>query len=189
MEAGVDAFRERRAGREREQLGQPVADAVDDGDRTVGATDPHVHVQPEGVVLPDDVPEELVVAPVVRRVDDPLILPVGPRMRARRPERDPEPARGLQQLGPTLRERCDRFRDARTAARLDLDLGGDQLAGDVVCERRLVDQRPELLVPVDHVEAVGIEECELLLHGHAEVGSVVEALTCLSEELVVADRL
>ena len=46
-----------------------------DADRAVGAADADVDVDPEAVVAPDDVAEELVVPPVVRRVDDPLLLP------------------------------------------------------------------------------------------------------------------
>ena len=58
--------------------------------RAIGAVDADVHVQPEGVVAPDDVAEELVVAAVVRRVDDALLLPRAPRMRAGGRESDAE---------------------------------------------------------------------------------------------------
>ena len=59
-------------------------------ERAVGAPDPDVNVEAERVVLPDDVAEELVVAPVVRRVDDPLVLPVRPRVGAGGAEREAE---------------------------------------------------------------------------------------------------
>ena len=65
VQEGEDVLDERRAGREREQLRQDVAQAVDDRDRPVGAADPDVDVQAEGVVAPDDVAEQLVVAAIV----------------------------------------------------------------------------------------------------------------------------
>ena len=40
-----------------------------------------MHVHPEGVVPPDDVAEQLVVPAIVRRVDDPLLLPRAPGVR------------------------------------------------------------------------------------------------------------
>src|SRR5262249_32040133 len=82
VEAAVHAFHERRAGAEREQLGQVIAQTVTDGDRPVGPVDRHVYVEAEAVVAPDDVLEDLVVPPVVRSVDDPLVLPRAPRVRA-----------------------------------------------------------------------------------------------------------
>ena len=45
--------------------------------------------RPKRVVAPDDVPQQLVVAAVVRRVDDALVLPPRPRMRSGAAERDP----------------------------------------------------------------------------------------------------
>ena len=86
VEPAVDALDERRARREREQLRQVRAERRADADRAVGAVDPDVDVEAERVVAPDDVAEELVVAAVVRRVDDPLLLPRAPRMRSCRGE-------------------------------------------------------------------------------------------------------
>ena len=73
-----------------------------DRDRPVGAGDPDVHVQPEGVVAPDDVAEDLVVAPVVRRVDDPLVLPAAPRVRPGAAEPDLQLARNGVDLRAAL---------------------------------------------------------------------------------------
>ena len=89
VEAAVHALDERRAGREGEQVREEGAQAVVDGDGAVGAADADVDVQAEGVVPPDDVAQELVVAAVVRRVDDPLVLPAAPRdgCRSRRARR------------------------------------------------------------------------------------------------------
>ena len=88
-----DVFDERRAGGEREQLRQEVAERVVDRDRAVGAGDADMHVQAERVVAPDDVAQQLVVAAVVRRVDDALVLPAAPRMRAGSAEPDLQLAR------------------------------------------------------------------------------------------------
>ena len=90
VEIREHALDERRARRDREQLGQIVAKRAAHADRAVGAVDADVHVQPERVVAPDDVAQVLVVAAVVRRVDDALLLPRAPRVRARRRERDAE---------------------------------------------------------------------------------------------------
>src|SRR6266545_5320166 len=80
VEVGVDVLHERRAGREREQLRQEVAKRVVDRDHAVEAADADVDVDAEAVVAPDDVAEDLVISPVVGRVDDPLVLPGAPRM-------------------------------------------------------------------------------------------------------------
>ena len=69
-----------------------------------------VDVQAERVVPPDDVAEQLVAAPVVRRVDDPLLLPGAPGMRARRAERDAELVRERAQLGSPLGDAAPRPR-------------------------------------------------------------------------------
>ena len=93
MQSGVDRFDERRARRQREQLRQEVAERVVDGDRAIGACDADVDVQAERVVAPDDVAQQLVVASVVRRVDDALVLPAAPWMRGGAAEPDPQLAR------------------------------------------------------------------------------------------------
>ena len=78
---------------------------------------PDVHVQAEGVVAPDDVAEQLVVAPVVRRVDDPLVLPAAPRMRAGRAEQDALLARERVQLRAPLGHLRGRPRRSRRSGR------------------------------------------------------------------------
>jgi hypothetical protein len=90
MQVRQHAFHEGRAGRERQQLRQEVPQCTRDLDRAVRAVDPDVHVKAKGVVPPDDVAKELVVAAVMRRVDDALVLPAAPRMRPGRRETDAE---------------------------------------------------------------------------------------------------
>src|SRR5215217_4576253 len=75
VQPGVHALDERRAGGVGEQLGKERAQAVGDLDGAVGAVDGDVEVLAEAVVAPDDVAQDLVVPAVVRRVDDPLLLP------------------------------------------------------------------------------------------------------------------
>ena len=154
VQAGVDAFDERRARREREHLGQEVAQRVVHGDRAVGAGDPDVHVQAERVVAPDDVAEELVVSPVVRRVDDPLVLPAAPRVRAGRAERELLLARERVDLRAALLHLRRRLLEAVAAAGADLDLGCDQLADDVVGEVGAIGGRLQLLEAVRQLERV-----------------------------------
>src|SRR5579884_1277667 len=189
VEIGEDAFHERRAGREGEQLGQVVAERRADAARAIRAVDPDVHVEAEAVVAPDDVAEDLVVAAVVRRVDDALLLPGAPRVRAHGGEPDPERLRQRAQLlAPLADERCG-LREGVAAAGAHLGLGGDQLADDVLLELRPLGGRLELLEAVDEVERVGIEERELLLDRDGEVGNLLEARARLREHLVVAEPL
>src|SRR2546430_7343572 len=82
VQPGYDVLDERRARGQRQQLGEERTQPVVHGDRAISAANADVDVESERVVSPDDVAEQLVVSPVVRRVDDPLVLPVRPRMRA-----------------------------------------------------------------------------------------------------------
>ena len=93
-----------------------------------------VDVEPEGVVAPDDVAEDLVVAAVVRRVDDPLVLPAAPRMRAGRAELEPEVVGELGELRAALAHRFGGLGEGLAAAGPDLDLRGDQLADEMRLE-------------------------------------------------------
>src|SRR5215210_1293312 len=88
VEVREDALVERRAAGERKDLGQEVAEPVADLHRPVRAGDADVDVEAEAVVPPDDVAKDLVVPAVVRRVDDPLLLPWAPRVRPRAAEND-----------------------------------------------------------------------------------------------------
>ena len=133
VEAGVDALDERRARRQRRAApGSKLRSASWTATARSAPADPDVDVEAEGVVPPDDVAQELVVPAVVRRVDDPLLLPVGPRMRARRAEREPERLDELAQLRAPLDHRARHVRERLAATRLDLHLGRDQLADEVL---------------------------------------------------------
>ena len=134
MEPGVHVLDERRAAREREELGQEVAHSTRHRDRAIGPVDRDVDVQPEGVVAPDDVPEQLVVPPVVRRVDDPLLLPVRPRMRARGAEEKPHRLDERLELSAALGHHPGDVRERLAAPRPHLDLGRDQLADEMLLE-------------------------------------------------------
>src|SRR5207248_9240008 len=109
-----------------------VAQRVVDGDRAIGAVDTDVHVQAERVVAPDDVAEDLVVAVVVRRVDDPLVLPAAPRMCAAGREPDVDLRGDRPQLRTALAHQRVRLRERLAATRPHLDLRSDQLADEVL---------------------------------------------------------
>ena len=121
MQAGVDVLHEGRAAREREELREEVAQRACHRDRPVGTVDRDVDVEPERVVAPDDVAQQLVVSAVVRGVDDALVLPVRPGMGARRAEEEPHAARRAPAAAsgapPSLRERRRRSRSAPSAPR------------------------------------------------------------------------
>jgi hypothetical protein len=122
VQVGEDALDERRAGGEREQIGQEGAQAVADCDSPVGARDADVNVEAERVVAPDNVAEQLVVPTVVRRVDDPLVAPRTPRVRADAAERDAERLGQRRELPATVADARRRLGERLAAACADLDL-------------------------------------------------------------------
>ena len=189
MQAGVHRLDERRARGEREDLGQKVAQCIVNGDRAIGTGDPHMHVQAEGVVAPDDITEDLVVAAVVGCVDDPLVLPAAPRMRPRAAERDLQFTRDAVNLAAPLLHRCGRLAEVLTPPGPHLDLRRDQLADDVRCEIRLERRRVDLFEAIREREGVRIEECELLFDGEREVGAGVEVVAALRDQLLPGDAL
>ncbi len=189
VEPGVHVLDERRARREREDLGQEAAHSVVHRDRPLGAFDRDVHVQPEAVVAPHDVAQELVVPAVVRRVDDPLLLPVGPRVRARRAEEQAHRLDELTQLRATLGQRGGNIHERLLAPGADLDLGRDQLADEMLLERRALGGRLDLLEAVHEVERLRVEERELLLDGDREVRRVLEQRPGAGDHLLRRERL
>ena len=180
---------ERRARREREHLGQEVAQRVVHRDRAVGARDPDVHVETERVVAPDDVAKDLVVSAVVRRVDDPLVLPAAPRMRPGAAERELQLARDAVDLGAPLAHRGRGLAEVLAPAGAHLDLGCDQLADDVRCEIGLERRGVELLEAIGERERVRIEQRELLFDGEREVGAGLEVVAALRDQLLPGDAL
>ena len=148
-----------------------------------------VDVDPEAVVLPDDVAEQLVVAAVVRRVDDPLLLPRAPRVRARGAERDPEPVGERGELGAPLADRLRRLGEALAEAGLHLDLRGDQLADEVRLEVGALGRRLDVFEAVHQRERAGVEQGELLLDRDREVARGLELLACEAELLFRAEAL
>ena len=74
-------------GREGKEVRQVAAHSVAKRDRPVLAVHAHVHVRTPRVVAPGHVLEPVFHQPVVRRVDDALVLPAREGMRAGRPQR------------------------------------------------------------------------------------------------------
>ena len=155
MEPRVHVLDERRARRQREQLWKEVPESGDDRDRAVGPVDPDVDVEPERVVAPDDVAQELVISPVVRRVDDALLLPVGPRVRARRAEQEPHRLDERLELRATLRHGGWDVRERLLLASAHLYLGRDELAHEMLLERSPARGRLHVLEAVREIERPG----------------------------------
>src|SRR5581483_7740514 len=153
--------------------GKEVAQRVVHGDRPVAAADADVDVEAEGVVAPDDIAEDVVVAPVVRRVDDPLVLPSGPGVGAGGAELEPELAREGLELPAPSRHTRRRLGEVRALPRPHLRLRGDQLPDQVVVDLGAGGRGLQLLEPVDEVERLRVEQRELLLDGDGEVGAVL----------------
>jgi len=148
-----------------------------------------VDVEAEAVVAPDDVAEVFVVGAVVRRIDDPLLLPGAPRMGADGSERDADPGRELVELRPALADLCGSLGEALAATGADLDLGGDQLSDEVVLERGTLRRGLKLLEAVREGERLWVEDGELLLDRDGEVLPVFEGLVRLANRLVGAESL
>jgi hypothetical protein len=137
-----------------------------------------VHVQAEGVVPPGDVLELVLHAPIVVGVDDLLLLPRAPRVRARRPEKGVVPGRQGEQARARLALPGHRVAEGLAAARADLDLALDQLAGDRLRQHRvLLREVAELLEAVVERVRLRVEDRELLLDPDREVGGGLEDLS------------
>src|SRR5580765_35970 len=189
MQPSDAVFDERRARGEREQLGEHIAKRIAHGDRPVRALDADVRVDAEAVVPPDDVLEDLAVTAIVRRVDDALVLPAAPGMRARAAEPDSELVGELAELHAASRDQLGRFREVGALPRLHLDLRGDQLADEVLVELGASGACFQLLESIRELERVGIEQGELLLDRDREVLSLVERLASRVDLLVRAQLL
>ena len=189
VEPRVHVLGERRARRQREQLGKEVPQSGDDRDRAVGPVDPDVDVEAERVVAPDDVAQKLVVSPVVRRVDDALLLPVGPGMRARRAEEESHRLDEPLELRAALRHGGWNIRERLLLARAYLHLGRDELAHEVLLEGRPACGGLHVLEAVREIERPRIEDRELLLDGHREVGRRLELSPRLRDQLVGGETL
>ena len=144
---------------------------VADGDRAVGAPDAHVGVEAPGVVALGDVAEVALEAAVMGRVDDLLVEVARPRVGAGRGQAEAVALRQREQPGAVLAlERC-RIGEGLAAARADLDLGGDQLAGGRDGEHLVLLGRViELLEAVLELERLGVDDRELLFEPDREVG-------------------
>ena len=144
-----------RRGREREQVGEHGAHRVVERHRAIRAAHADVDVDAERVVAPGDVAQRALDDAVVRRVDDLLLPPRRPRVRAAGRERDADRVGLVEQRAPALDQRARGLGERLAAAGLDLDLRGDQLAGRVLAERRRVGARLELREAVDEAVRLG----------------------------------
>ena len=150
--------------------------AVADLDRAVGAADPDVHVRGERVVAPGHVLEAVLDAVVVVGVDDALLAVVGPRMRAGGAEHHVVGRGQREQPSAHVALRVHRGRVSLAATGADLDLGGDQLAGDRPEQDRVrLRAVTQLLEARRQPEVRRIEDRELLLEADREVRRLLEA--------------
>ena len=135
----------------REELGEEVSHRRDDRDGAIGTVDRDVDVE-RTCCCARRRTEELVVSAVVRRVDDALLLPVRPWVRPGRAEHEAHRLDQRPQLRPTLGNRCRNIRERLLLARSDLDLGGDELADEVLLERGAARGCLDVLEAVREVE-------------------------------------
>jgi hypothetical protein len=104
-------------------------------------------------------------------------------------EPDREPVGQIEELRAALAHPFRDLPEVRTAARLDLDLGRDQLPDDVFVELRPLGARLQLLESVRELERLGIDERELLLHGDREVLPVLKGVPREADLLLGAQAL
>ncbi len=135
VQARVAPVQVRRVGGDREQQRQHRPQAVADAHRAVDVAHADVHVQAEGVVAPGDVLQALLDAAVVLGVDDRLLAVVGPGMSAGGAERRALRPGEREQAPAALALALERVVQVGAGAGDDLDLRGDQLAGDVLVQQ------------------------------------------------------
>jgi hypothetical protein len=177
VQTGVAAVEKGRVRGDGEENRQHLPEAIGDRDGAIGAPDPDVDVEAPGVVALRDPAELALEELVVRRVDDLLIEVVRPGMGSGRRERDPHRLGQLEQARAPVELALLGLGEALASPGADLDLRRDQLAGrgerelGVVAARRL-----QLLEAVLQLEGLGVDERELLLDPHGEVGRALEGL-------------
>ena len=88
-----------------------------------------------------------------------------------------------------LGARAGNVRERRLLAGADLDLGGDELADEVLLDGGAARGGMHVLEPVREVERRGIEDRELLLDGDGEVRRRLELRTRSCDQLVRCDAL
>ena len=154
--------------------GRKLRSALKTRNGAVGTVDADVHVQAERVVPPDDVAQELVVSAVVRRVDDPLLLPAAPRMRAGGREPDAERVGERAELRAALADALHAFRERLATAGAHLGLRRDQLADEMRFEFGADRGLLHVLEAVRRAERARVDECELFLDRDREVGNRFE---------------
>jgi hypothetical protein len=177
VQAAEARLREGRVGRCGEQHRQHRPKRVADRDCTIDPADADVNVTAERVVSPGDVLERLLDQPVVRRVDDLLVLPTAPGMHAGRAERDPEIGDEREKSAAALALAGDRVREVLTTPGADLDLRCDQLADGRVGQEIVSGSNViEVVEAVHERQCVGVEEPELFLQPDGEVRRGLEYL-------------
>ena len=124
-----------RVGGDRQQQRQHRAQPVADAHRAVDVAHADVDVQAEGVVAPGDVLQPLLDAAVVLGVDDRLLAVVGPGMGPGGAERGAVGGGEREQAPAPLALARERVVQVGAGAGDDLDLRGDQLAGDALVQQ------------------------------------------------------
>jgi hypothetical protein len=134
-----------------------------------------VDVEREGVVAPRHVLQALDDPAVVLRVDVGLLAVVGPRVRPGGTQARVACRRQVEQRAPRLALAQPGVGDVQPAPRADLDLAGDELAGDRLREEP-AGRVAQLLEARRHVQRHRVEDRELLFDPHGAVGRGREAL-------------
>ena len=122
----------RRAGRDREQVGEYRAHRVVEGHRAIGIVDADVDVDAEGVVAPRDVAQRALDDAVVRRVDDLLLPPRRQGVRAAG-ARAPRRARRPRRAGARRRSLSARAASANDSQRPVLTSISEEISSPAVC--------------------------------------------------------
>jgi hypothetical protein len=128
-------------------------------DRLLGIVEPDVHVHAEDELLPRDEPQRLDQVAVARARDDPLVLPHGERVRARRADRQPAALGGAADLRAQRPQLVAGLGDRLARVGRDLEHRLHELGLDLP----LAGVLEELLDRVDEPEGLAVADHQLFL--------------------------
>src|SRR5262249_11933904 len=102
---------------------------------------------------------------------------------------DADRVREPEQLRAALPEPRGHLVEGVAAAGADLDLGGDQLADEVLLQRRPLRRGLQLLEAVREVQRLRVQDGEFLLDGDREIGRGLELLAREGDLFLGAEAL
>jgi hypothetical protein len=166
LEARIAPLPERRAGREREQVGQEVAGLVQELDRAGAIGDGDVDVQPEDQERARQLLELLDDVLVALAGGENLVLPLRERVGAGRGDAQPDALGALGELAADMNDLVLELVDVAADLRADLDDRLVELALDLIAERRA--RREQLRHVRPQLPGLRVDNLKLFLNADGE---------------------